>query len=126
MRRCSLLLAAVFQSLWALALARGGRRLQMHSNITLDGKSMRKRADEARGARREMPVSAAAAAGSPPACLNPRSLGFHHAAEKELLLTFRDGIVNWAEVQAAWGLDGWCTGVDAGCRAPVCTWGGVE
>ncbi|KAL4419698.1 hypothetical protein ABPG75_006796 [Micractinium tetrahymenae] len=47
-------------------------------------------------------------------------------AEKELLLTFRDGITNWAEVQVAWGLDGWCTGDDAGCVQPVCTWGGVE
>ncbi|KAL4437815.1 hypothetical protein ABPG77_005727 [Micractinium sp. CCAP 211/92] len=82
MRRCSPLFAAVLQSLLALALARGGRRLQMHSNITLN--------------------------------------------EKELLLTFRDGISNWDEVQAAWGLDGWCRGADAGCRAPVCTWGGVE
>lgn len=61
---------------------------------------------------------------------HPSALTFiywpEHGAEKELLLTFRDGITNWAEVQAAWGLDGWCTGDDVGCKAPVCTWGGVE
>jgi hypothetical protein len=50
------------------------------------------------------------------------------AAEKELLLTFREGIANWEEAQAAWGLNGWCTkaGDDEDCVAPVCTWGGVE
>lgn len=50
----------------------------------------------------------------------------HPMTEKELLLTFRDGITNWAEVQAAWALPGWCTGDDAGCLSSVCTWGGVE
>lgn len=57
---------------------------------------------------------------SAPLPATPALLG----TERELLLTFRDGIANWAEVQAAWGLAGWADCTSAAC-APVCTWGGV-
>ena len=47
------------------------------------------------------------------------------AAERELLLSFKAGITNWEEVQAAWGLVGWteCTATDC---TPVCSWTGVK
>lgn len=47
--------------------------------------------------------------------------------ERELLLTFKAGITNWDEVQAAWGLDGWqsCSTGPKECLS-ACTWGGVE
>ena len=52
---------------------------------------------------------------SPPTC----------AADRALLLTFKAGITNWAEVQAARQLAGWTPCTPADCT-PVCTWGGVQ
>lgn len=47
------------------------------------------------------------------------------AAERALLLSFKAGISNWEEVEAAWGLVGWteCTANDC---TPVCSWTGVS
>ena len=47
------------------------------------------------------------------------------AQDRELLLSFKAGITNWEEVQAAWGLVGWteCTARDC---TPVCSWTGIE
>lgn len=71
--------------------------------------------------------SAAAVACRPRAA--PISSHSSALAEEGLLLTFRDGITNWAEVKAAWNLSGWCSyEEDPECHSnlTVCTWGGVE
>lgn len=62
------------------------------------------------------PLPPTAAACPPPA---------RRPAEREVLLQFKDGITNWAAVQASWQLKGWTPCTPANCL-PVCSWGGIE